>query len=285
MNYYVWPLLALPLLVAGQAAPPRPSPYDSAHFSWRRPVPRTRLRELQPGRPGVTESPFTVDAGHAQLEMDGLRLVNEGSADASQSRSLHLAYSTLKLGLSRRTDLQLELPLYAVAKQRPAPDSAWTDRHTGLGDATLRLKHNFLGDDQDGSLALAIIGAITLPTGGGTGAGAAEYALLLPLDLELSEQANLEGQLATRLAYDRETATRYWLLSPSTALEYDFTDHLGLVTEAVAQWDSAQRRWLASVNVAPIFKISPNVQLDFGAHFALNQRSDQEYFVGFTLRR
>ena len=61
--------LALALLpVAAQAQddnhPKSPSPYDSAHFSWRKPVPRNRLRPLCPDRPGLTESPFTVDAGH-----------------------------------------------------------------------------------------------------------------------------------------------------------------------------------------------------------------------------
>lgn len=286
MKHFFWLLLSLvPALTQAQEAPKaKPSPYDSAHFSWRKPVPRNRLRELQPDRPGVTESPFTVDAGHVQLEMDALRLRN-GEQDGQRQREWHVAYSMLKLGLSRRTDLQLEMPLYSTVKQRPNRETSWQDRHAGFGDITLRVKHNFVGDEQDGRLALAAIGYVRLPSGGQAGAGAVEYGVALPLDLELSDQANLEAQLEADLNYDRETAGRYVRLAPSVALEYDFTDKLGLVTEAVALWDTQQRRWLASVNVAPIVKLTENIQLDLGTHVALNHLSDDEYFVGLTLRR
>ncbi|MDB5235372.1 MAG: hypothetical protein JWR44_2365 [Hymenobacter sp.] len=277
-------LFLLPLLGRAQDSPPKPSPYDSAHFSWRKPVPRNRLRELQPDRPGVTESPFTVDAGHFQLEMDAFRLRNSGSGDEEQSREFHLAYSTLKLGLSRRTDLQLELPLYSVAKQRSTEASDWDERHAGFGDVTLRLKHNFLGDDQDGLLAIAAIGYVRFPTGGLAGDGAAEYGLILPIDIELGEKANLEAQLETDLNYDREESRRYLRFMPSTAVEYDFTEKIGLVTEAVALWNTEQRRWQASANIAPIFKLTDNLQFDLGTHLALNRLSDHEYFIGVTLR-
>lgn len=274
----------LPTLTWAQA-PAKSSPYDSAHFSWRKPVLRNRLRELQPDRPGITESPFTVDAGHFQLEMDALRLINSGSGNDDQTRELHLAYSMLKLGLSRRTDLQLEVPFYSVAKQRSTGADDWQERHAGFGDVTVRIKHNFVGDDQLGTFAMSVIGYVRLPSGGAVGDGAAEYGVVLPLDVELSDQANLEAQFGTELNYDRETGQRYVRFMPSTALEYDFTEKLGLVTEAVAMWNTEQRRWLASANIAPIFKLTPNLQLDLGTHLALNRLSDHEYFVGVTFRR
>lgn len=274
----------LPILSWAQA-PTKSSPYDSAHFSWRKPVPRNRLRELQPDRPGVTESPFTVDAGHFQLEMDALRLINSGSGNDDKTRELHLAYSMLKLGLSRRTDLQLEVPFYSVAKQRPADADDWQERHAGFGDVTVRVKHNFVGDDQLGTFAMSVIGYVRLPSGGAVGDGATEYGVVLPIDVELSDKANLEAQLETDLNYDRETGQRYVRLVPSMALEYDFTDKVGLVTEAVAMWNTEQRRWQTSANIAPIFKLTPNLQLDLGTHLALNRLTDHEYFVGVTFRR
>ena len=115
-------------------APVKTSPHDSARFSWLKPVPRTRLRELQPDRPGVAESPFTVDAGHLQVEMDALRLINSGRGNDDRTRELHVAYTVLKLGLSRRTDVQLEAPLYTVLKQRPSGTSGFAARRAGFGD-------------------------------------------------------------------------------------------------------------------------------------------------------
>ena len=277
-------LSGLPCLARAQA-PAKTCPYDSAHFSWRKPVPRDRLRELQPDRPGITESPFTVDAGHFQLEMDALRLINSGSGAEERRREWHLAYSTLKLGLSRRTDLQLELPLYSVAKQQPADPAAGRERRAGFGDVTVRLKHNFVGDDQLGHFALAVIGYARLPTGGPGGSGSVEYGMVLPVDIELTDNLNLEAQVEAELDYDREATQRYVLMVPSLAFEYDFNKHLGLLAEGVAQWNTAQRRWQPSVNVAPLIKVNPNFQLDFGTHLALNRLSDHEYFVGMTLRR
>ena len=284
MKHFFWLLFLLPALGHAQETP-KPIPYDSAHFSWRKPVPRNRLRELQPDRPGVTESPFTVDAGHGQLEMDLLRLNNSGSGAKEREREWKVAYSNLKLGLSRRTDVQLEVPIYKVAKQRPAEAGEWAERHAGFGDLTLRVKHNFVGDDQQGKFAMAVIGYVRLPTGGQAGGGGTEYGVVVPTDVELSEKANLEAQLETDLSYDREENRRFVRLMPSVALEYDFTEKFGVVSEAVAQWNTQQRRWQASLNVAPIFKVTENLQLDAGTHLALKGLSDHEYFVGFTVRR
>ena len=275
----------LTLNLAWGQAPVKTSPYDSAHFSLFKPVPRNRLRELQPDRPGVTESPFTVDAGHFQVEVDALRLINSGTGNEDRTRELHAAYTMLKLGLSRRTDVQLEAPLYTVLKQRPSGASDFAERHAGFGDVTLRVKHNFIGDDHFGKFALAVIGFARLPTGGQVGDGAVEYGLVLPVDVELSDKLNLEAQLESEVDYDREQDQRYLKMVPSVALEYDFTRKLGIITEAVAQWNTEQRRWQSSVNVAPIIKVNDNLQLDFGTHLALNHLSDREYFVGFTVRR
>ncbi|WP_161787183.1 transporter [Hymenobacter sp. IS2118] len=284
MKHILWCLYLLPLGAYAQETPAT-SPYDSASYSWRKPVPRNLLRELQPDRPGITESAFTVDAGHVQLELDALRLRNSGKGNEERSREWRMAYTMLKFGLSRRTDVQLELPLYTVAKQRPADARTWEQRNAAFGDLTFRVKHNFLGDKQDGTFALAAIGLVRLPSGGLVGQGGPEYGFLVTTDIELSNKANLGVQMASDLDYDREQASHYLQLFPSVALAYDITKKLGLITEGVAQWSTLERRWEASFNIAPLLKLTPNVQLDAGTHIALNRLSDQEYFVGVTLRR
>ncbi|GAB3313244.1 hypothetical protein GCM10027511_24410 [Hymenobacter humi] len=275
----------LPAIGFAQEAPKKTSPYDSAHFSWRKPVPGDRLREMRPDRPGVTESPFTVDAGHAQVEVDGLRLINSGSAQQTRTRDLHVAYSNVKFGLSRHTDLQAEVPLYAIAKQRPQSASEWQDRNSGFGDLAIRLKHNWLGNDEKVPVALATIAFVRLPTGGAAGNGAAEYGLILPLNVELSKKVTLEAQLESDLNYDREEAQRFLRLAPSVAFDYEFTKKVSLLAEGVTQWSSLQHQWQSSVNLAPIFNITDNFQVDVGTHLALDRQIDHEYFVGFTLRR
>ena len=108
---------------------------------------------------------------------------------------------------------------------------------------------------------------------------------MLPIDVELSDKLNLEAQLAFEVNYDREQDRRHLKMTPSVALEYDFTRKPGPITEAVAQWNTQQRRWQTTVNVAPIIKVNDNLRLDFGTYLVLKCLSDRKYFVGFTIRR
>jgi hypothetical protein len=262
---------------------PKPSPYDSAHFSLFHPVPRQQLRELRPDRPGVTESPFTVDAGHIQVETDGLRLINSRQ-DTTRSRELHVAYALTKLGLSRHTDLQVELPLYSVQKDRGEHEPTW-QRSGGFGDVALRLKHNFLGDDEKNPLALAVVAFTRLPTGGAAGTGGLEGGLILPASLALPHEWNLSFQLESDLDYDREEARHYVQVLPSVALDHQFSEAFSFLVEGVARWDDQHAGWRSSVNLAPILNVTDNFQVDLGTHLALSKETDREFFVGFTYRR
>ena len=272
---------------AQKVSPPeKPCPYDSAHFNWRKPVPRNRLRELRPDRPGITESPFTVDAGHAQLEVDAVRLYNIPATDTDPAERVWQASDALlKLGISRKTDVQVELPLYTAHGQRPAPGEHMAYQR-GIGDMVVRLKHNFLGDDQKGPIAMAAVGYVRLPTApAGVGNERAEYGLILPVNIELPDKFNLDMQLKSELSYDPDEAQRFVRLIPSVALDHEFTDHLALLAEAVFPWDTEQRRWQTQLNLAPIISLNDNFQFDFGTHLALNHLTNREYFVGFTVRR
>src|SRR5258707_15821817 len=50
--------------------PVRPPPVDKSGYTLFNPTPREYMRAFTTDRPDLTESPFTVDAGHFQLEMD-----------------------------------------------------------------------------------------------------------------------------------------------------------------------------------------------------------------------
>jgi hypothetical protein len=280
---FLWLLGALaPLQLAAQDLK-KSSPYDSAHFDLFHPVPRKQLRELRPDRPGVTESPFTVDAGHFQLETDALRLINSRE-DTMRNRDFHLAYAVAKMGLSRRTDLQVEVPLYSISKERGERQHDW-DQHRGFGDVAIRVKHNFMGDDQESPIAMGVVAYTRLPTGGQAGSGAVEGGLILPVNIMLPHKWNLDVQVESDVNYDREESNHYVRVMPSIAVDHEFNDVFGFLVEGVTQWDAQHSGWRSSVNLAPIITLNDNLQLDFGAHLALNKETDREFFVGFTFRR
>src|SRR5205085_280674 len=114
---------------------------------------------------------------------------------------------------------------------------------------------------------------------------AAEYGLLLPVNVELGEKLTLEAQVESDLEYERQEAKRYLRLAPSVALDLEFSKKISFMAEGVTQWLSLDHTWQTSVNLAPVLNITDNFQVDAGTHLALDRLIDHEYFVGFTFRR
>ncbi len=274
----------LPQLTAAQTTTDSLTAVKS-RYSLLRPVPHKLMRPLSADRPGVTESPFTVDAGHVQFETDLARHISSRPGAEMRQRTIRANAFVLKMGLSNRTDVQLFLDAYEWNRTFATATEPAT-RNQGFGDVTLRLKHNVLGNDStESALALAFIGFVRLPTGGQQGAGGAEYGLLLPATYALSDSWNLSAQLPLSLSFDRDEAQHYLQTAPSINLDHSFAPWLTGFVEAVAQHDFRTKRWEEALNVGPIFFVGKNIQLDFGRHFALTREADREYFVGFVIRR
>src|SRR3954469_20776888 len=62
------------------------------------------LRELRTDRPDVTESPFTVDQGHVQLEMD-VATFTRNRLDGLRTTEWVLAPFNLRYGLTANSEL------------------------------------------------------------------------------------------------------------------------------------------------------------------------------------
>src|SRR4051812_38172535 len=133
-----------------QAQTDLPAPQPSkANFSLFNPTPKDLLRELTTDRPDQTESPYTVDAGHFQLEMDlvtyGRDCFHSDGADTRQT-DWTVAPINLKVGLLNSVDLQLLLDTYLHSKTEDR--TARTHKaNSGFGDVVTRLKINFWGND------------------------------------------------------------------------------------------------------------------------------------------
>ncbi|SHJ71105.1 Putative MetA-pathway of phenol degradation [Hymenobacter daecheongensis DSM 21074] len=268
-----------PLLAAGQSATHTLA--RGCFYSLFRPVPRDSLQELRPDRPGVSESPFTVDAGHFQLETDLLRLVNNDQ-QAHHERDFRVNQALLKIGLSTRTDLQIGLDSYTWEKQWD--DDREPERHQGFGDLTVRVKRTLLGGAPNQPAALGIIGLVHLPVGPEVGLKVPEYGLVVPFSYDFSKEFNLQVQVLSNLNYDGEQGHRFLLLAPSTAIDYEFSPKISAFAELASFWDTRQQAWQASFNLGPQLHIGDNVILDGGTHLALTRDTDQEYFLGLSFR-
>jgi hypothetical protein len=246
------------------------------------PTPRKYMRPMVPDRPGITESPYSVDAGHFQYETDVARLLTrrEGTAYGHDWYANHFL---AKIGLSDRTDFQVALDSYTDTRNYDEADPSATQIARGVGDLTLRMKHTLFGDD-DSSWALAVIGYVQLPTGGLVGDGGYEPGITVPVIYQLNKNWTAGGQVAATYFYDRELAQHYFQLTPTLTTDYEFTKHLEAFVELVGYWDVRQSSWRSSINLGPQIDISDNVQLDFGTHLPITHSVDREYFLGISFR-
>ncbi len=256
---------------------------DKRQFTLRRPTPRKDMRPMVPDRPGITESPYSVDAGHVQYEADALRLLTrrEGS---THGHDWYVNHALAKVGLTDRTDLQVGVDSYTDTRNYDDADPGQTQEYHGLGDVTLRLKHTLIGDDNS-RWALGLIGYVTLPTGGPRGDGAVEYGAVLPAVFQLTKAWSIGGQIATQVYWDRETQTHFLQLTPTFTTDYQFTKLIQGFVELVGYDEVRLNDWRSSVNAGAQLDLSENVQLDFGTHQPITHSTDREYFLGISFRR
>src|SRR5687768_1506102 len=145
-------LTFLATIGAGAARAQTAGAADKSGYNPFNPTPRELMRELSADRPDVTESPYTVDAGHVQLEMSFVDFVYDDEDDV-RTRALTVAPFNLKLGLLNNVDLQLVVEPYV---EIDVDDDDADTTLNGFGDAELRLKVNLWGND-GGTTALAIM--------------------------------------------------------------------------------------------------------------------------------
>src|ERR1041384_1354006 len=156
---------------------------DKSGYTLFRPVPDSLMREMETDRPDKTESAYTVDAGHFQIEMDILGYTRDHTKD-QRTESFGIASTNFKMGVVNHIDLQLVVESFNILET--------TDRGTGMhsrvsgyGDLTLRSKINLWGDD-GGPTALSVMPFVKLPTAKhDLGNGAVEGGVIFPFAMEL----------------------------------------------------------------------------------------------------
>src|SRR5687768_16187025 len=136
------------ILMCGGAFGAEKSPY---HLF--RPTPREYMREMSTDRPDKTESPYTVDAGHFQIEMDLVSYSYDREAISGnfsqRTESWAIAPLNLKAGLCNWADLQVVIEPWNEVRSEMQFNNTVINKTTqrGFGDITARLKCNFWGND------------------------------------------------------------------------------------------------------------------------------------------
>lgn len=279
----------LPLLCSGLVAAPALEPDTASRvFHLFQPVPAEQLRSLSADRPDLTESPYTVDAGHLQIELDLVSV--EMDRQRAGSRDLHsetwaISPFNLKLGVLHHVDLQFVLEPH-VSNRTEDPNQGGAVTRAGFGDFQSRLKINLWGND-GGRTALAVMPFIKWPLPeSDVRNGRTEGGIIFPLGIDLDGTWSLG--LQTEFDFVADEAGGYTVeYFNSAALGRDLTDCFGGYVEfaaLVSPEDPAN--WQGLVGLGFTYSLKANLQLDAGCNFGVTASApDFRPFIGLSFRR
>jgi hypothetical protein len=264
-----------------------PRTSEKAVYTLFHPTPRQSMREMSTDRPDQTESPYTVDAGHFQLEMDLVSAVlnreRAGGGDVT-TEIWNVAPINLKMGLLNNVDLQLILDTYVHSRVEEDSIRRVT-QVSGFGDITTRLKINFSGNDR-GKTAFAFMPFVKWPLPkSGLRNGKTEGGLIFPMAVDLAKGWDMGAM--TEFDFVADDAGGYDTeFINSLTVGHNLTDNLRMYLEFFTVTGSAPGfRWQGQVDVGWTYALRENVQLDCGCNFGVTRSAaDFGPFAGLSFR-
>jgi hypothetical protein len=250
-------------------------------YSLFHPRPVVELRDMETDRPDVTESPFTVDAGHFQYETDLFRVLREKS-DLIKSYSLLINQANLKIGITNSTALQIGFQTYGRMWHRNLASGEKTVSQ-GIGDLNLRVKQNLLGNDK-GNFALALLPYVKFPTSRYDRESRYEYGLIVPMQFKLPGDWKLGMQIEADRLKDQDQQAMHTELLQSVTLAHALVNKLEGIAETHYTYDFKAHQWSNFLNAALQLELAKDVKLDAGFNYGIQQQAARHYFLGAACR-
>ncbi|SFK20060.1 transporter [Methylocapsa palsarum] len=267
---------------AGTSAP------DKSGYTLFNPTPDALMRAFEPERPAKASNPFTVDAGHFQIETDLFNYTHTNSLDAG-NQFYETADPTLKLGVTNWMDVEVNFNAYQNSLTHSNLTGALLANGHGFGDTIFKVKVNAFGND-GGAVALGFIPYIKVPSAApGLGNGVVEGGLIAPLQINLPQDFSLVLQTEFDALKDANDSRRHAnfvnLASLTHPLSFISKD-LSVTVEfySAVGTDSATPA-VYTFDAGLAYLITPNLQLDVGANFGLTKASpDVNVYTGVSAR-
>lgn len=257
---------------------------DKSRFTLFNPTPGENLRDIN----ALYNGPYTVDAGHLQIEAVALLYAHEHNtakgADVTTSL-LSFGSTTLRLGLLNNLDLGLTVPPHIQVRTRDRATGTTTTQ-SGVGDLTVRAKLNLWGND-GGSTAFGLVSFVKLPTNqDNLGNNHVEGGIGLPLSAELPWGWWLGVTPEFHCFHDAGGHDYHLNFFSTVFLWHPIRGNLSGYVES-ANWVSTESGspWISTLDVGVTYVWSRHVQLDLGAYIGVTRAAnDISPFLGISYR-
>lgn len=261
---------------------------DKNGYNLFRPTPETLLREMATDRPDKTESAYTVDAGHYQIEMDLLSYTYDRASAGGEhltEQSLAIAPINLKVGVLNNVDLQIIAESYNIqwTKDRDANSSTGI---SGFGDLLLRCKTNLWGND-GGPSALAAMPFVKIPTAQhDLGNEGLEGGIIFPLEMELPADWGLGAQAEMDWLQDSNGSDYHQEFINTVTVSHDIAGKLAGYVELYSNVSTEHgAKWIATFDFGLTYAVTRDIQLDAGMNIGLTSAADDlNPFIGLSMR-
>jgi len=259
---------------------------DKSGYNLFNPTPVKYMRELSADRPDKTDCPFTVDAGHFQLEMDFANYTwdSPGAQRTMKTEGYQIAPMNLKVGVLNNMDMQLVLsPWQSLRTENTRTGTI--ERQSGFGDITLRSKVNLIGNN-GGFFALALIPFIKIPTAQDhLGNGAVEGGLGIPYAFDVP---NWDVGFQTTVSVNRNEVGNgdHAEIANSVSLGHAVIGPLAYHVEFFSNVSTECREgWIGTFDTWLTYQVNKNLILDCGVYIGVTQAADAWHsWLGMTWR-
>ena len=265
---------------------------DTGGYTLFDPTPDSVLRDLSTDRPGAASSPFTVDAGHIQVET-GLWNYSwdHWTPDASLTRGRTLFTTNVKLGLVDWADLDVVIPASNsfVTRTPTGPGQSSRTAAQGFGDVLLGAKVNVFGNDDGEKQGFGLLGYVKVPTAArGLGNDMAEFTLVAPCSFDLPRGFSMTVQPGAGLLRNDQKQGYHGDYQLAAELSHPvfgsstLTAQLGITLDREGDHNSTEQDAIAP---ALQWLIRPWLQLDGGVNVGIARAAtDWTPYAGLSFR-
>ena len=263
----------------------RPRP-DKSVYTLVNPTPDEYLRELSADRPDKTDCPFTVDAGHFQVEMDYANYAWDRpiGQPGVKTEGFQLAPMNLKVGVLNNLDFQLILSPWQSLRTEDE-NTGGIKKESGFGDVTPRAKLNLIGND-DGPFALALMPFVKIPTAQhDLGNGAVEGGVGIPYAFDVSNW-DLGFQTTFSVRHNEAGDRHHTEIANSVTVGHALIGKLKYFVEFFSSVSTEPNSdWVGTFDTWFSYKLNKDLALDAGVYVGLTKAAENWHvWVGMTKR-
>ncbi|HET6378980.1 MAG TPA: transporter [Methylocella sp.] len=249
------------------------------------------MRKFTTDRPHTTESPFTVDAGHLQVESGLLSYaLSQADLEGATTQDFDVVATNFRIGVTNSAEIDFILQPYGISHSKSL-DGGPVIRSSGMGGAQIRAKLNLWGDDsygEPGSSAFALLPFVSLPTDRTNGVSPAfvEAGVVGLFEVKLTDIISLEINDGVLYLRDGGDPSYHAELLTTANIEFEWTETFGTYYEVVAQIGRNDPMGdIGFVGTGATYLWSENVQLDAGVNLGFTPAAGRiNPFVGLTMR-